>query len=419
MISIFDLIINLFEGLIVIGFIYLSQIGFKIYKIKTYFFFSLLLFIAITLYNYFNLSSWACSFLMLSITITYSHIISSNKFSADIYIALVSQLLTLCAATVSLAISDMIVIFFNITLSYSTVVIISKIIYLIFGILIALAIYKNISSSIEKQPLFAISLFLLIILYITIFDSLFLGSTSHSDSYIKLITLILFTFFIYKLFSRSIEDQKEKYQMNILFKEQEVKNRNFDQTEKAINEISTLKHDMKHILQLIKFNLDSNNYKKIDEIIDTQLDTISNTGKIFATGNQSLDYILYQNADKLKDIDLVCNYFRFYPSKFDKIDYFIMIGNIFDNAIENCKPNPNKKIIINRGIKDSFYYFKISNSIDKEVIKINPFLATTKSDIRHHGIGINNVKQIVYKYNGSIDFYDDGIMFTCIIYFPI
>lgn len=419
MITFFDLVINLLEGLIVIGFIYLSQLGFKIYKIKTFVFFSLLLFTAITLYNYFNLSSWMCSFLMLSVTITYSHVISTNNLSANIYIALVSQLLTLCAATISLAISDMIVIFTNITLSYSTVVIISKLLYLVFGILIALAIYKNISSSIEKQPLFAISLFLLIILYITIFDSLFLGNTNHSDSYIKLVTLVLFTFFIYKLFSRSIKDQQEKYQMNILYKEQEVKNRNFDQTEKAIKEISTLKHDLKHILQLIKFNLDNNNHKKINEIIDSQLNIIANTSKVYATGNQSLDYILYQNADKLKDIDVICNYFRFYPLKFDKIDYFIMIGNIFDNAVENCKANPNKKIVIDRGIKNNLYYFKISNSIDQKIIKNNPTLMTTKPDARNHGIGINNIKQIVHKYNGSIDFYDDGIMFTCIIYFPI
>lgn len=134
MISGFDLIINLLEGFIVIGFVHLSQLGFKICKVKIFVFFSLFLFTAITLYNYFNLSSLMCSFLMLSVIITYSHIISTNKLSTNIYIALVSQLLTLCSATVSLAISDTVSIFTNLTLDYSTVVIISKL-YILFLVL--------------------------------------------------------------------------------------------------------------------------------------------------------------------------------------------------------------------------------------------------------------------------------------------
>ncbi|MFR8841446.1 MAG: GHKL domain-containing protein [Faecalibacillus intestinalis] len=49
----------------------------------------------------------------------------------------------------------------------------------------------------------------------------------------------------------------------------------------------------------------------------------------------------------------------------DKLDFYIIFGNILENAIEHCESDKVKKINIETGKSvDGRYYFKITNSIN-------------------------------------------------------
>lgn len=56
----------------------------------------------------------------------------------------------------------------------------------------------------------------------------------------------------------------------------------------------------------------------------------------------------------------------------------MILGNLIDNAIENCSSNYIKQIKINIGEYQNNYYIKIQNSISKPILKNNPNLKSTK-----------------------------------------
>jgi sensor histidine kinase regulating citrate/malate metabolism len=52
---------------------------------------------------------------------------------------------------------------------------------------------------------------------------------------------------------------------------------------------------------------------------------------------------------------------------------------------------------------------KVKNSIEKSVLKGNPLLKTTKSDTQNHGLGLDNVKNIVEAHNGFVNIQEKTI----------
>ena len=65
------------------------------------------------------------------------------------------------------------------------------------------------------------------------------------------------------------------------------------------------------------------------------------------TGNASLNLILSSQLSKIKDKNI-----EFIASQsdddipMDKVDFYVLLGNLLDNAIENCTSKSIKKIIL-------------------------------------------------------------------------
>lgn len=97
----------------------------------------------------------------------------------------------------------------------------------------------------------------------------------------------------------------------------------------------------------------------------------------------------------------------------------MILGNLIDNAIENCSSNYIKQIKINIGEYQNNYYIKIQNSISKPILKNNPNLKSTKNNSTNHGCGIKNITSLIKKYNGIIDFSEDNYFFIVKIIIPL
>lgn len=48
--------------------------------------------------------------------------------------------------------------------------------------------------------------------------------------------------------------------------------------------------------------------------------------------------------------------------------------------------------------------YRISNTVERDVLAENPNLFTSKSNKELHGIGLKSVKDVVEKYNGMMNF---------------
>jgi len=103
----------------------------------------------------------------------------------------------------------------------------------------------------------------------------------------------------------------------------------------------------------------------------------------------------------------------------DDIDICIILGNLFDNAIEACRAVEGDRFIYFEMAEYKGYVkVLIRNSVNGSVLENNPELKTTKKEKRFHGVGLKSVKDTVRKYGGMIDFYEQNQEFTADVWLP-
>ncbi|MGY0373812.1 ATP-binding protein [Clostridium sp. JNZ J1-5] len=130
-----------------------------------------------------------------------------------------------------------------------------------------------------------------------------------------------------------------------------------------------------------------------------------------------MDSILNIKTDQAKKSNIQINTNILIPQNLN-INFLtavILLGNIFDNAIEACLklPEERRKIDFKMNYIDSILYLELRNSFEKVQINQNNELITSKSDDPSlHGIGMQNVKAIVNKYNGIIKINTDNNRFS-------
>ena len=66
-----------------------------------------------------------------------------------------------------------------------------------------------------------------------------------------------------------------------------------------------------------------------------------------------------------------------------------------------------------------YLHIMVKNTVDKSILKSNPYLRTTKNNNEYHGFGILSIKDIVQKYDGLMDFYEKDLLFICHILLKI
>ena len=178
-----------------------------------------------------------------------------------------------------------------------------------------------------------------------------------------------------------------------------------------------MKHDMKHHLLYL---LDCYKDDTIDfeKEIKKEIQHLNQIDSSIDTGIPTLNYIISSKKDILKEqhIQFLCSH---YPHEliFNKLDSYIILGNLIDNAIENCCENPTKKIFIDFNDDHDYTYIKIKNTINYPVLKFNPKLNSTKN-MTHHGIGLKSVQSTLNKYNCSLLFNEDKYWFYTTIIIP-
>lgn len=144
-------------------------------------------------------------------------------------------------------------------------------------------------------------------------------------------------------------------------------------------------------------------YESLHNHINKQLHRINDTPTI-DTGNASLNLILSSQLSKVKNKNI-----EFITSQFDddipmdKVDFYVLLGNLLDNAIENCTSKSIKKIILDIYKDEHDLVIDIKNTSIHNPLIDNPNFNTTKED-RGHGFGMHSIMNIVNKYHGEITY---------------
>ena len=98
----------------------------------------------------------------------------------------------------------------------------------------------------------------------------------------------------------------------------------------------------------------------------------------------------------------------------EPFDLAVVIGNLFDNAIEALSNLPESE----RHLELSIQYLKgcllihSSNPYQGEILLHNGKIVTKKSDSALHGIGLNSIETTISKFNGELKISTEHSIFT-------
>ncbi len=191
-----------------------------------------------------------------------------------------------------------------------------------------------------------------------------------------------------------IEQQAAQYE------EITVKNRN----------LQRFRHDQKAYLMALRALIDQGDLAQLRQYTE-DIERKTREFDYIATGNMVADAILNEEAARAEDAGVEFFTAGRFPGKLQisDSDLAVLLSNAVKNACEaavQCREKREVSVFIKSYKKTLF--LEIKNSADAAPVVRDGHLLTSKEDKLNHGIGIQNMKQVVEKYNGTLTWEYDG-----------
>ena len=181
-------------------------------------------------------------------------------------------------------------------------------------------------------------------------------------------------------------------------------------------------HDWNNHMLLLQKMLQKEEYENAEDYFKDLTAVTPRSVYQIATGSELLDLILSTKMDILEKqkITLQCKG-EFSNLHFDKqVDGCILLSNLLDNAIEaNTKTEGNRYILIKARTTEQLFYLEIRNPMKGKLQQVNNRIMTTKKKKDGHGIGLQNVYEIIEKYQGEYQIETTGQEYAIKIMFPM
>ena len=265
-------------------------------------------------------------------------------------------------------------------------------------------LFKNYLLRIKEYTAFYLGIHsVLILIYLSYLITIFKKGSLPIESSIEIVLITILVILIYQMVNRILSIEKENYLVKLKNEELKFNKKNYENIISHMNEIRKIKHDMNHMLLSLLDDCEKKDYESLNNHIHNQLHTINKTQTV-DTGNASLNLILSSQLSKIKDKNI-----EFIASQFDddipidKVDFYVLLGNLLDNAIENCTSKSIKKIILDIYKESNDFVIDIKNTSINNPLVDNPYFNTTKEE-RGHGFGMRSIMNIVNKYHGEITY---------------
>ena len=233
------------------------------------------------------------------------------------------------------------------------------------------------------------------------------GSTVLPVIFATIFVLIIICISLYNKFL-SIIEENTNYRFKLeLDKMEQVYSAQLDD---KLNQLHSLRHDMKNHLIVIDGYASQHNDRKIHEYIHNICEDLSLTNAV-DSGSHIVSALIAEKEDKAKSQNIRCEINISTPGiNIDDFSITTIIGNLFDNAIKAAAECEHGWIRFSITQTGSYMNMVIENSCSGNIIENNGEFTSTKNDkVLPHGIGIKNVRKVVSDLNGQIDFsYTDG-----------
>lgn len=219
------------------------------------------------------------------------------------------------------------------------------------------------------------------------------------------ISLIIYLYYLFdSLFTLSYEKARQQSEKET-YKIMEESQRNYyEMLNRNVEESRYFRHDLKHNLLVMNTLVNDNDIDNLKEYINILTNKINDTIVVRYTKNNMFNAILshYEQYARKNNVNIKLDIkvAEFY--NIDNHDLCMVVGNLFENAIEACirDEKAQKEITLNINEVNDYIVIFVKNSYDGHVKKEkNKFLSSKLKG----GIGLQSVTNIISKYSGDID----------------
>ena len=218
-----------------------------------------------------------------------------------------------------------------------------------------------------------------------------------------------------RILSKLIDKRIQDYQSTLA-------KTHYDEVESMYNEMRGWRHDYKHHIGVLKNYAQNGEITQITNYLSALDEDLSETDQRLKTGNKMTDAILNSKISlaREKKVKVIAEVQIITALTTPEIDLCIILGNLFDNAMEASLKLPEKDRLIR-----IYMTLKQNNQL---YVSFTNFTATKKQTKEHgrfktkkgkgHGFGLVRIDHIVERHSGYINRNSEDGAFSTEILLP-
>lgn len=225
------------------------------------------------------------------------------------------------------------------------------------------------------------------------------------------LNIVLYAYFIYLIYS------KKRMELLCLINKEHLtyQKEYYSQIIAQDEEVKAFRHDIKKLMSSLNYLAEKNDLIGLKSFIE-EMDSKYQTVTVIKTGNEIADCFINGTIFEIqKKGELEYNVLGRFPEhmEINDTDLCVLLANALDNAREELEQLEGEKVLnINIKNYNDYVFIKIANSSRQ---KAGELLQSNKVPSTEHGYGTRNMKQIVDKYDGTIEWNLHNEMFEVVI----
>ncbi|WP_419726505.1 sensor histidine kinase [Terrisporobacter petrolearius] len=263
-------------------------------------------------------------------------------------------------------------------------------------------------------PLFSV-IYIMTLVYLL---QLYAGFVESVLLVANVVLILILNIYVTHIFDTVSKNNTLQNEVKLYHQQSVLQHKYYDNLENKYKESRKLIHDVRNHLQSIE-RLYENKEKYLAKKYTNDIHLMLNElNQKYYTSNRILNIILNDKYQIIKNtnIDFDCKIGEIDLDFIREIDITTIFANLLDNSIEAAKKvEDNSYIKFHVNKFNDFIVINIVNSINEKPIMKNKKIKSTK--INHDGLGLENIRKTLEKYEGSlvIDFNTDEFKVNIVI----
>lgn len=217
-----------------------------------------------------------------------------------------------------------------------------------------------------------------------------------------------------KLFTKQINRQLDTYQRELI-------DTHYQEVENMYRQMRGWRHDYRNHIQTIKALAENGDMEAVMQYLDGLELDLNTVDTVIKTGNAMADAILNSKISlaRSKNIEVHVDAHIPVKLKMSELDLCVILGNLFDNAIEASMklPEGGRMIRIYMDMKNTQLYISFTNfTATGKLEKVGRLFRTSKG--KGHGLGLIRIDAIVERLGGYLSRNSEEGAFTTEILIP-